>query len=125
MATFRQSCLPWHIPNDSTHLRRPPHTADLGLIAAPDCTYNGASALALGDLVGELRGNGEQIAYDPEVGDFEDGGLSVFVDRDDGLGRLHASAVLNRAGDAERDVELRRDGLAGLPDLELVRVVAG
>ena len=33
--------------------------------------------------------------------------------------------MLDRAGDAERDVELRRDGLAGLADLRRVRVPAG
>ena len=41
------------------------------------------------------------------------------------LRRLHAGAVLDRPGDAQRDVQLRRHGLAGLADLELARVVAG
>jgi hypothetical protein len=44
---------------------------------------------------------------------------------DDGLARLHAGAVLDGPGDADGDVELRRDGLAGLPHLEAVRVEAG
>ena len=49
---------------------------------------------------------------DAVVGDLEDRRLGVLVDRDDGARALHADEVLDRAGDAERDVELRRDGLA-------------
>src|SRR5437764_248511 len=81
--------------------------------------------LAPGDLVGELRDDVEQVAHDPEVGQLEDGRLRVFVDHHDGLGGLHAGPVLYRTRDAHRQVELRRDGLARLPDLELVRVPAG
>jgi hypothetical protein len=77
------------------------------------------------DFVDELGDDGEQVADDAVVGDLEDGRFRVFVDRDDGPGGLHASPVLYRAGDPERDVQLRADGLAGLPDLELVRVPAG
>ena len=84
-----------------------------------------ASALALGDLLGELRDDREQVADDAEVGQLEDRRLGVLVDRDDRLGGLHAGPVLDRAGDADRDVELRRDRLAGLADLDLVRVPAG
>jgi len=52
------------------------------------------------------------------------GGLGVLVDGHDRLGGLHAGPVLDRAGDPDRDVELRGHGLAGLADLELVRVTA-
>ena len=38
---------------------------------------------------------------------------------------LHADEVLNRAGDAEREVQLRRDRLAGAADLALHRQPAG
>src|SRR4029077_4262867 len=38
---------------------------------------------------------------------------------------LHADLVLDRAGDARREVQLRRDGLARLADLRRVRVPAG
>ena len=78
----------------------------------------------LGDFFEELGDDGEQVADDAVVGDLEDGGLGVLVDRDDGLGGLHAGPVLDRAGDPDRHIELRGDGLAGLPDLELVRVPA-
>src|SRR5206468_12556491 len=55
----------------------------------------------------------------------EDRRLRILVDSDDGLGGLHPGAVLDGPGDAQRHVELRGHGLAGLPDLELVRVVTG
>ena len=67
----------------------------------------------------------EQIADDAEVGDFEDRRVGILVDRDDGAGALHADQVLNRAGDAERQIQLRRDGLPGAADLPLHRQPAG
>ena len=81
--------------------------------------------LAPGDLLGELRHDLEQVAHHAEVGKLEDRRLGVLVDHHDGLGRLHAGPVLDRARDADRQVQLRRHGLAGLADLELVRVPAG
>ena len=65
-----------------------------------------------------------QVADDAEVGEVEDRRVRVLVDRDDRAGVLHAHLVLDRAGDAERDVELRRDRLARLADLGRVRVPA-
>jgi hypothetical protein len=49
------------------------------------------------------------------AGELEDRGFGVLVDRDDRLGRLHARAVLDGTGDADRDVEL-----AALPASETV-----
>src|SRR5699024_529964 len=49
----------------------------------------------------------------------------VLVDGDDGLGGLHAGEVLDRAGDAQCDVEVRGDGDTGLTDLGGVLDVAG
>src|SRR4029077_10103862 len=76
------------------------------------------------DRLGQLRRDLEQVADDAEVGDLEDGRLFVLVHRDDRLRRLHSGAVLDRPGDTQRDVQLRRHGLTGLADLELARVVA-
>src|ERR1700751_5840670 len=77
------------------------------------------------DLLGELRDDLEQVTDHTEVGQLENRRLGVLVDHHDGLGRLHPGPVLDRAGDAYRQVQLGRDGLAGLADLELVWVPAG
>src|SRR5262249_51470616 len=74
--------------------------------------------------LGQLRRDLEQVTHDAEVGDLEDRRLFVLVHRDDRLRRLHTRTVLDGAGDAQRDVQLRRDGLTGLAHLELARVVA-
>src|SRR5690606_10336380 len=80
------------------------------------------SALALDDLLGRCGEDAVQVTDHAEVDELEDRGLLVLVDRDDGLGGLHARPVLNRTGDAGGDVELGRDHLAGLADLEGVRL---
>src|SRR6187401_633023 len=59
------------------------------------------------------------------VGDLEDRRLLVLVDRHDHFRVLHAGEMLDRARDADRDVELRRHHLAGLPHLPVVRRIAG
>ena len=66
-----------------------------------------------------------QVADHAEVGQLEDRRLGVLVDGHDRLRGLHAGAVLDRAGDAGGDVQLRRDRLAGLADLVAVRIPAG
>src|SRR5262249_12879636 len=81
------------------------------------------SALALGDFLGQLGSDVEQVADHTEVRDLEDRRLRVLVDRDDRLRGLHTGPVLDRAGDAQRDVQLRRHRLTGLADLVLRRVV--
>src|SRR3954452_6397221 len=94
-----------------------------------ECFPRGDALERLAPAGGDLLGGGgddlEQVADDAEVGQLEDRRLGVLVDRDDGLRGLHAGPVLDRTGDAHGDVELRGDGLAGLPDLEGVRVEAG
>ena len=61
----------------------------------------------------------EEIADDAIIGDFENRGVRVLVDCNDGACALHPDDVLDGAGDADRDVQLRRDGLAGAADLAL------
>ncbi len=85
----------------------------------------GVTRLAGVDELGELRDDLVHVADDAEVAELEDRRVRVLVDRDDHVRALHADLVLDRAGDAERDVELRRDDLAGLADLRRVRVPAG
>src|SRR5260370_753772 len=66
-----------------------------------------------------------QIRDQAVVGDLENRRVLVLVDRDDHLGILHAREMLDRAGDADGDIELRRHHLAGLADLPVVRRIAG
>src|SRR3954464_7155974 len=77
------------------------------------------------DGLGELGQDLVEIADDPEVGELEDRSVRVLVDRHDVLRGLHADLVRDGARDARREVQLRRDRLAGLPDLAGVRVPAG
>src|SRR3954470_14854328 len=92
--------------------------------------YSLGATATLGALLG-LHGLGElwddlvQVADYAEVGELEDRGVGVLVDRDDVLAGLHADLVLDRAADARREIELRRDGLARLTDLGRVGIPAG
>ena len=65
--------------------------------------------------------NLHRVADDAEMGEVEDRRVLVGVDRDDQVGALDADAMLDGAGDAGGDVELRPDGLAGLADLAVGR----
>src|SRR5262249_13555430 len=73
----------------------------------------------------ELRQDLEEVADEAIVGDLEDRRLLVLVDGDDHLAVLHAGQMLDRAGDADSDVEVGRDHLAGLADLPVVWRIAG
>src|SRR5207245_9141393 len=66
------------------------------------------------DRLGQFRRDLVQVADDAEVGELEDRRVLVLVHRHDVLRALHPDLVLDRARDAEREVELRRDRLAGL-----------
>src|SRR5215218_3338345 len=81
----------------------------------------GSAALPRLHGLGELRDDLVEVADDAEVGELEDRGVRVLVDRHDVLRALHADLVLDRAGDAGREVELRRHGLARLTDLGGIR----
>src|SRR3954452_8786126 len=83
-----------------------------------------SSASALLDQLGELRDDLVDVPDNAEVAELEDRRVRVLVDRDDHVRALHPDLVLDRAGYAEGDVELRRDDLAGLTDLRGVRVPA-
>src|SRR3954447_23864908 len=83
------------------------------------------SSATLADELGQLGHDLVPVADHSEVAELEDRRVRILVDRDDRAGALHADLVLDRARDAERDVELRRDGLAGLADLRGVWIPAG
>src|SRR5512145_3019685 len=73
------------------------------------------------ELFRELGHDLEQVGDDPEVGDLENRRFRVLVHGDDDLRGPHSGQVLDRPRDAESQVELGRDGPAGLADLEAVR----
>src|SRR5690606_21460049 len=73
----------------------------------------------------QLRQHLEQIPHQPDVRDLEDRCLGVLVDRHDRAGVLDAGQVLDRAADADGDVQVGGDDLAGLADLQFVGNVAG
>src|SRR3954470_22309778 len=123
------------VPCPSSNVRRAPApwgpALDGGLAAGArgerQRAVGGSEVLLLagGDLLGGGGDDRVEVADDAEVGQLEDRRLGVLVDGHDGLRGLHAGAVLDRTGDADGDVELRRDGLAGLPHLEAVGIEAG
>src|SRR4029077_7153445 len=67
-----------------------------------------------------LRHRFEEVGDEAVVGDLKYRGFFVLVDRCDDLRILHSCQMLNRARYSHRDVELRRDHLAGLTDLIVV-----
>src|SRR6185437_10375495 len=84
-----------------------------------------SSAALLGfDRLGQLGDDFVQIAHHAEIRELEDRRVRVLVDRQDVLRVLHPDLVLDRAGDARREVQLRRNRLAGLTDLGRVGVPA-
>src|SRR3954453_184070 len=88
----------------------------------------GATWPLLDDIVGSaallgLHGLGElghdlvEVADDAEVGELEDRGVGVLVDRHDVLRGLHADLVLDGARDPGREIQLGGHRLARLADL--------
>src|SRR5438128_742935 len=78
------------------------------------------SPMELPDLFRESRHDFEEIPHDPVVGNLEDRRVLVLVDGHNDLRRAHAGEVLDRARDADSDVERGAHRLAGLA--HLVRV---
>src|SRR5689334_16124633 len=76
-----------------------------------------AARLELLDLPDQLGDRLLPLGDHAVVGDLEDRLVLVLVDRDDRLAALHAREVLDRTGDRDREVQVRRDDLAGLTDL--------
>src|SRR3974390_349915 len=74
---------------------------------------------AAAEGLGQRRHQWDRIGDDAEMGEIEDWRILVGVDGDDQIGAFYPHAVLDCAGDPRRDVELRPDGLPGLPDLAI------
>lgn len=56
-----------------------------------------SGALALFDLFDELRDNLKDITHHTQISKLEDGRFRVFVNRNDHLGALHPSKMLDRS----------------------------
>jgi hypothetical protein len=91
---------------------------DYRVVDTGDLDGNGRSDILLGTILN--RSPTRPMSAISKIG-----ASAILVDRDDGAGVLDAGQVLDRAGDADRDVQLRRDDLAGLADLHVVGHVAG
>src|SRR6266568_4381998 len=75
-----------------------------------------SSRLHRGD---DRRHDLEKVPDDAVISDLEDRGVGILVDGDNRVRALHPDEVLNGAGDAERDIQLRRDRLPRAADLPL------
>src|SRR5690606_20721763 len=95
-----------------------------GRVGGPSARVHGRTARA-SERRFQLRQHLEQVADQADVGHLEDRRVRILVDRHDRAGVLDAGQVLDRAADADRDVQLRGDDLAGLAHLHLVGAVAG
>src|SRR5215469_2520949 len=71
------------------------------------------SCFGLLHFLNQWRNDVEQVAYNRVISDLENRSLRIFVHGDDRPRALHPNDVLNRAADAERQVQLGRDGLPG------------
>src|SRR4029079_19034803 len=69
----------------------------------------------------ELGHRLEEIGDEAVIGDLEDRRFLILVDGDDDLRVLHAGQVLDGARNADRNIEIGSDDLAGLADLIVVR----
>ena len=90
---------------------RPAPTIPIDFTMAADQPFEMPLAV---ELFGELRQNLEEVRHEAEVGDLEDRRLLVLVDGADHAAVLHPGEVLDRAGNADRDIEVGRHNLAGL-----------
>src|SRR6516225_4023685 len=83
------------------------------------------SALNLVELCRKLRQGLVKIGDQTVVSHLEDRRLFILVDGYDHFRVLHAGEMLNGAGNADRDIEVGRHDLTGLPNLPIVWSVAG
>src|SRR5579859_5501083 len=75
-----------------------------------------ASGPRLLDFFGQRRDHIEQVTHHPVIRNLEDGCFHVLIDGHDGPRALHAHNMLDRAADAERNIQLGRNRLPGTAD---------
>src|SRR5580698_1478221 len=110
-------------PRDCVLDRSLTSTISLTLLRLSRLTRQFRSVLNFVELGRELRQRLVEIRHQSIVGDLEDGGFLILVDRDDDFRILHAGEMLDGAGNADRDIEVGRHDFAGLTDLPVVRRV--
>src|SRR5664279_1755191 len=71
----------------------------------------------LAERLGQFGNRLIEVGNQAIIGDLEDRGVLILVDRHDHLGILHAGEMLDRPGNTDRNIELGCDHLAGLADL--------
>ena len=81
--------------------------------------------VALAERIHQLRHDFKQIPNQPVIRHLEDRCIGILVDGDDDFRFLHPGQMLDGAGDADREVELWRDDLAGLANLVVIRDKTG
>src|SRR5215510_4070049 len=79
---------------------RPAGPAPTIRTSASSCSRSTATSFCILQFFGESGHDFEDVAHNAVVGDFEDGGILVFVDGDDGARAFHADDVLDGAADA-------------------------
>src|SRR5919112_4787304 len=95
-------------------------------LPSPATSGRGGEALVGAGFKGfdQLGHNREDVTDNAEVCDIEDGGVLVFVDRHNRLGRLHTGQMLDRAGNTQRYIKLGGNRDARLSDLRTLGDVA-
>src|SRR3954447_17007340 len=79
----------------------------------------------LAKFLGQFRNRLVQVRDQAVIGDLKNRRVLILVDSDDHLGILHAGEMLNRPGNTDRNIELRRHHLAGLSDLPIIGRIPG
>ena len=72
------------------------------------------------ELTCQLWNRIKQISNQAKIGHLENRGFFVFVDRYDDLTVFHARKVLDRTGNPDCDVKIRRNNLTGLANLPVI-----
>src|SRR3954454_10876069 len=103
-----------------TPKKTPQKATPAGVYSSGRC-FSAFSLAELAEFGRQLRNRLVEVGDQAVIGNLEDRRVLVLVDRDDHLGVLHAGQMLDRAGNADRNIELGGYDLAGLADLPIVR----
>src|SRR6266536_2487190 len=83
------------------------------LCASIGSSLLGGNAAEFTSSIGQSRQELEDVVHDSDVGHLKDRGLGILVDSDEEWASLNASQVLERATDADCQVNLGLHGFAG------------